>query len=139
MVANTTDSPSPAQTLSVGPLTCRAARPPLDVADSDPFATNATGEVDPIATTFARPVFEHSVSWNEFALDPNRYAAQFFIGNGNYCETGITASAPPMKDHSRPGYDNVYVQVEYAATFKAGVSVYWGLIYNPLRKRIERY
>jgi trehalose/maltose hydrolase-like predicted phosphorylase len=124
MVAKITDSPSSAQTLAVGPLTCHAARQPSSRADSDPFATNAAGEVDAVATTFARPIFQHSVSWNEFAKDPNRYAAQFFIGNGNYCETGITASAAPMKDHSRPGYDDVYVQIEYAATFKAGVSVF---------------
>ena len=124
MVAHTADNPTPAQTFAVGPLTCRAQCVPSTEADSVPFVTTADGDVDAVATTFSRPVFEHSLSWEQFVTDPNRYAAQLFIGNGNFCETGVTASAPPLKDHSRPGYDDVYVQVEYAATFKAGVSVF---------------
>ncbi len=109
---------SPTQSFAVGPLQAISTRS-APAAGDDPFAGG-----DGRAATFKRPVFEHTLSWDEFEKDPNRYCAQFFIGNGNYCETGITASAPPMKDHAREGYDDVYVQVEYPATFKAGVSVF---------------
>ena len=91
---------------------------------AEPFTVGSDGQVDPVRTTLDRPIFEHALSWAEFAQDPNRYAAQIFIGNGNFTETGITASLPPMKDKKREGYDNPYVQIEYAAAFKAGVSVF---------------
>ncbi|MBN2194562.1 MAG: glycoside hydrolase family 65 protein [Polyangiaceae bacterium] len=113
----------PALTIAVGPLASVTAREPF-CPDGEPFVVGADGAVDAIATTFARPVFEHTVSWAEIGKDPNRYGAQFFIGNGNFCDTGITFSAPPMKERNREGYANVYDQIEYAATFKAGVSVF---------------
>lgn len=112
-----------ALTIAVGPLTAVSARGPL-TPGAEPFVIGADGRVDAIATTFARPIFEHTVSWAQIEQDPNRYAAQFFIGNGNFCDTGITFSAPPMKDKKREGYASVYDQIEYAATFKAGVSVF---------------
>lgn len=112
-----------AQSIAVGPLNAVSARPPFTPTD-DPFVIDQQGEVDAVGTTFARPIFEHRISWAEIEKDPNRYAAQFFIGNGNFCETGITFSAPPMKDRAREGYANAYDQIEYTATFKAGVSVF---------------
>jgi trehalose/maltose hydrolase-like predicted phosphorylase len=116
--------PSSLQSLSIGPLTAIASSAHLDPEAAEPFAIGSGGQVDPVKTTFERPIFEHSVSWSEFAKDPNRYTAQIFMGNGNFTETGITASLPPTKEKQRAGYDNPYVQIEYAAAFKAGVSVF---------------
>jgi trehalose/maltose hydrolase-like predicted phosphorylase len=114
---------TPALKIAVGPLTAVSART-TPAAGPEPFVVGPNGTVDAVATTYARPIFEHTVSWAEIRKDPNRYAAQFFIGNGNFCDTGITFGAPPMKDKKREGYANAYDQIEYAATFKAGVSVF---------------
>lgn len=115
---------TPAQTLTVGPLIATSARTDLDRSKSNGWELGPDGAVDPVRSTWERPVFGHSVSWEEFGKDPNRYCAQFFSGNGNFCETGITASCPPLKDHKRDGYADVYTEIEYPATFKAGVSVF---------------